>query len=50
MTQFALAGLLEDGTVDRHLRRTGRIYSQRHQIVRAALAGPLSPWLAGLPA
>lgn len=50
MAQFALAGLLEDGTLDRHLRRTGRIYSQRHQLVRAALAGPLSPWLSGLPA
>jgi GntR family transcriptional regulator/MocR family aminotransferase len=50
MAQYALAGLLEDGTVDRHLRRAGRIYSQRYQIVRAALAGPLSPWLTALPA
>ncbi len=50
MAQYALAGLLEDGTVDRHLRRAGRIYRQRHQLVRAALAGPLSPWLAALPA
>ncbi len=50
MAQFALAGLLEDGTVDRHLRRAGRIYSQRYQLVRAALAGPLSPWLSALPA
>jgi GntR family transcriptional regulator/MocR family aminotransferase len=50
MAQFALAGLLEDGTVDRHLRRVGRIYSQRYQLVRAALAGPLSPWLSALPA
>jgi GntR family transcriptional regulator/MocR family aminotransferase len=50
MAQFALAGLLEDGTIDRHLRRAGRIYTQRFQIVRAALAGPLSPWLSALPA
>jgi GntR family transcriptional regulator / MocR family aminotransferase len=50
LTQLALAGLLEDGTVDRHLRRAGRIYSQRYQIVRAALAGPLNPWLSALPA
>jgi GntR family transcriptional regulator / MocR family aminotransferase len=50
MAQFTLAGLLEDGTVDRHLRRAGRIYTQRYQIVRAALAGPLSPWLSALPA
>ena len=50
MTQSALAGLLEDGTIDRHLRRAGRSYSQRYQLVRAALAGPLSPWLSGLPA
>jgi DNA-binding transcriptional MocR family regulator len=39
MAQFALAGLLEDGTIDRHLRRAGRIYTQRYQILRAALAG-----------
>ena len=45
-----LTRVLEDGTVDRHLRRAGRIYSQRYQIVRAALAGPLSPWLTALPA
>jgi GntR family transcriptional regulator / MocR family aminotransferase len=50
LAQFALAGLLEDGTFDRHLRRAGRIYTQRYQIVRAALAGPLSPWLSALPA
>jgi GntR family transcriptional regulator/MocR family aminotransferase len=50
MAQFALAGLLEDGTIDRHLRRAGRIYTQRYQILRAALAGPLSPWLCALPA
>jgi GntR family transcriptional regulator/MocR family aminotransferase len=50
MAQFALAGLLEDGTIDRHLRRAGRIYTQRYQILRAALAGPLSPWLSALPA
>jgi GntR family transcriptional regulator / MocR family aminotransferase len=50
MAQAALAGLLEDGTIDRHLRRAGRIYTQRYQIVRAALAGPLSPWLSPLPA
>jgi len=50
MAQATLAGLLEDGTIDRHLRRAGRIYTQRYQIVRAALAGPLSPWLSALPA
>lgn len=46
--QFALAALLDDGTFDRHVRRTGRVYSQRHQILRAALAGPLSPWLTAV--
>jgi GntR family transcriptional regulator/MocR family aminotransferase len=50
MAQAALAGLLEDGTIDRHLRRAGRTYTQRYQVVRAALAGPLSPWHSGLPA
>lgn len=50
MAQSVLTALLEDGTIDRHLRRAGRIYTQRYQIVRAALAGPLSPWLGALPA
>jgi GntR family transcriptional regulator/MocR family aminotransferase len=50
MAQATLAGLLEDGTIDRYLRRAGRIYTQRYQVVRAALAGPLSPWLSPRPA
>src|SRR5205814_8121855 len=44
------AGRLADGTIDRHLGRAGRIYTQRYQVVRAALAGPLRPWLSPLPA
>lgn len=50
LTQLALARLLDDGTFGKHLRRTGRVYGQRHQILRAALADPLSRWLTAVPA
>ena len=47
--QLALAGFISDGQFDKHLRRTGRIYGQRHRILQAALAGPLSAGLAAIP-
>jgi GntR family transcriptional regulator / MocR family aminotransferase len=37
--QLALAGFIYDGLLDKHLRRAGRIYGQRHQMLQAALAG-----------
>jgi GntR family transcriptional regulator/MocR family aminotransferase len=43
--QLALAGFINDGLLDKHLRRTRRVYAQRHQILQAALSGPLSPAL-----
>jgi GntR family transcriptional regulator/MocR family aminotransferase len=46
--QLALASFIDDGLLDKHLRRTGRIYSHRHQILQSALAGPLSSHLAPL--
>lgn len=46
--QLALASFIDDGLLDKHLRRTGRIYSHRHQLLQSALAGPLSPHLAPL--
>jgi GntR family transcriptional regulator / MocR family aminotransferase len=46
--QLALASFIDDGLLDKHLRRTGRIYSHRHQILQSSLAGPLSPYLAPL--
>ena len=48
--QLALAGFINDGQFDKHLRRTGRVYGQRHRILQAALAGPLSAGLAVIPA
>jgi GntR family transcriptional regulator / MocR family aminotransferase len=48
--QLALAGFIGDGQFDKHLRRTGRVYHQRHRILQAALAGPLSAGLAVIPA
>jgi GntR family transcriptional regulator / MocR family aminotransferase len=46
--QLALASFIDDGLLDKHLRRTGRIYSLRHQILQSALAGPLSSHLTPL--
>jgi GntR family transcriptional regulator / MocR family aminotransferase len=43
-TQGALARLLDDGLLARHVRRAGRAYSARHAAVEAALRGPLAPW------
>jgi len=46
--QLALAHFIGDGQFDKHLRRTGRVYGQRHRILQAALAGPLSADLAAI--
>jgi GntR family transcriptional regulator/MocR family aminotransferase len=43
--QFALAAFINDGLLDKHLRRARRIYQQRHRVLQAALAGPLSAHL-----
>ena len=40
--QTALAGFIEDGLLDKHIRRSRRVYADRHQILTAALAGPLA--------
>jgi GntR family transcriptional regulator / MocR family aminotransferase len=45
-TQAALAGFIEDGLLDKHIRRSTRIYNQRRQIIDAALSGPLAADLA----
>ena len=47
-TQLALASFLGDGSFDRHLRRSGRVYTQRHQILQSALSGPLAAALTGI--
>jgi len=40
--QIALTGFIEDGLLDKHIRRSRRVYADRHRIVTAALAGPLA--------
>ncbi|HEY2242323.1 MAG TPA: PLP-dependent aminotransferase family protein [Streptosporangiaceae bacterium] len=40
--QTALAGFIEDGLLDKHIRRSRRVYAERHRILTAALAGPLA--------
>ena len=43
--QAALAGFIEDGLLDKHIRRSGRAYAERHQLLAEALSGPLSAHL-----
>jgi GntR family transcriptional regulator/MocR family aminotransferase len=38
--QTALAGFIEDGLLDKHIRRSRRVYADRHHILTTALAGP----------
>jgi GntR family transcriptional regulator/MocR family aminotransferase len=40
--QTALAGFIEDGLLDKHIRRSRRVYGDRHHILTAALSGPLA--------
>jgi len=44
--QTALAGLIEDGLLDKHIRRSRRVYAERHHILTEALSGPLAGHLA----
>ncbi|HEY0933105.1 MAG TPA: PLP-dependent aminotransferase family protein, partial [Trebonia sp.] len=48
-TQAALAGFIEDGLLDKHLRRCRRAYSERRDLLTEALAGPLSAYLTAGP-
>jgi GntR family transcriptional regulator / MocR family aminotransferase len=40
--QTALAGFIEDGLLDKHIRRSKRGYAERYHILAGALAGPLA--------
>ena len=44
--QTALAGFINDGLLDKHIRRSRRSYAERHHILAEALAGPLAGHLA----
>jgi GntR family transcriptional regulator / MocR family aminotransferase len=43
--QAALAGFIADGLLDKHIRRSRRVYAERHRIVTDALLGPLASHL-----
>jgi GntR family transcriptional regulator/MocR family aminotransferase len=40
--QTALAGFINEGLLDKHIRRTRRAYAERHRILNEALSGPLA--------
>jgi GntR family transcriptional regulator / MocR family aminotransferase len=44
--QTALASFINDGLLDKHIRRSRRIYAERHHILTEALSGSLSDHLA----
>src|SRR5580692_2911830 len=43
--QTALASFINDGLLDKHIRRSRRVYAERHHILTAALSGPLAEHL-----
>jgi GntR family transcriptional regulator / MocR family aminotransferase len=47
--QVALTTFIDDGLLDKHIRRNRRSYAERHQVLAAALAGPLAEHLAAHP-
>src|SRR5580700_3459452 len=48
--QTALASFINDGLLDKHIRRNRRIYAERHHILIEALSGPLADHLTVHPA
>jgi GntR family transcriptional regulator/MocR family aminotransferase len=48
--QTALAGFIDDGLLDKHIRRNRRVYAERHHIVTEALSGSLAEHLTVHPA
>jgi GntR family transcriptional regulator/MocR family aminotransferase len=43
--QAALGSFIEDGLLDKHLRRCRRIYAERHDLLAEALSGPLAGYV-----
>jgi GntR family transcriptional regulator / MocR family aminotransferase len=43
--QTALAGFIDDGLLDKHIRRSRRVYAERHRILTEALSGSLADHL-----
>jgi GntR family transcriptional regulator / MocR family aminotransferase len=48
--QAALGGFIADGLLDKHLRRSRRAYTERHDLLAEALSGRLSRYLTAGPA
>ena len=46
--QTALAGFIDDGLLDKHIRRSRRVYADRHHLLTQALSGPLAAHLTAL--
>jgi GntR family transcriptional regulator / MocR family aminotransferase len=40
--QAALARFIDDGLLDKHIRRSRRVYAERHHLLTEALSGPLA--------
>ncbi|GGM43650.1 PLP-dependent aminotransferase family protein [Dactylosporangium sucinum] len=47
--QLALAALLDEGRLARHLRAVTRVYAARHELLTAAARGPLAGWFTPVP-
>jgi GntR family transcriptional regulator/MocR family aminotransferase len=47
--QTALAGFINDGLLDKHIRRNRRVYAERHRILTEALSESLANHLAARP-
>jgi GntR family transcriptional regulator / MocR family aminotransferase len=39
--QIALASFIDDGMLDKHIRRCKRVYAERRHLLTHALSGPL---------
>lgn len=48
--QLALARFIEDGNLQKHIRRCHTVYAARRDKLMAMFAGPLAPWFELVPA
>ena len=48
LMQTALAGFIDDGLLDTHIRRSRRAYAERHGLLTETLSGPLASHLTAL--
>ncbi|SFI32595.1 GntR family transcriptional regulator / MocR family aminotransferase [Collimonas sp. OK307] len=50
MMQWALAKFIDDGYLQKHIRRCHAMYASRREKLLSRLAGDLAPWLRAIPA